>query len=58
MSRENSLSRCEQLAQHLLLYGRPLPLQEIVERIEAVRGAYEVVREFFSWAERTRNNFV
>jgi len=39
MSRENSLSRCEQLAQHLLLYGRPLALQEIVERIEAVDAA-------------------
>jgi predicted Zn-dependent peptidase len=39
MSRENSLSRCEQLAQHLLVYGRPLPLEEIVERIEAVDAA-------------------
>ena len=36
MSRESSLSRCEQLAQQLLVYGRPLPLGEIVERIEAV----------------------
>ena len=36
MSRENSLSRCEQLAQQLLVYGRPLPLEEIVDRIEAV----------------------
>jgi predicted Zn-dependent peptidase len=39
MSRENSLSRCEQLAQQLLVYGRPLPLVEIVERIEAVDAA-------------------
>ncbi len=36
MSRESSLSRCEHLAQQLLVYGRPLPLEEIVERIEAV----------------------
>ena len=36
MSRENSLSRCEQLAQQLLVYGRPLSLEEIVDRIEAV----------------------
>jgi len=36
MSRENSLSRCEQLAQHLLVYGRPVPLEETVQKIEAV----------------------
>ena len=36
MSRESSLSRCEHLAQQLLVYGRPLSLEEIVERIEAV----------------------
>ena len=36
MSRESSMSRCEQLAQQLLVYGRPLPLEEIVRRIEAV----------------------
>ena len=39
MSRESSLSRCEQLAQQLLVYGRPLTLEEIVDRIEAVDGA-------------------
>jgi predicted Zn-dependent peptidase len=39
MSRENSLSRCEQLAQQLLIYGRTLPLEEIVKRIEAVDPA-------------------
>ena len=39
MGRESSLSRCEQLAQQLLVYGRPLPLDEIVDRIEAVDGA-------------------
>jgi predicted Zn-dependent peptidase len=36
MSRENSLSRCEQLAQQLLVYGRPQSLEEIVDHIEAV----------------------
>ena len=36
MGRESSLSRCEHLAQQLLVYGRPLSLEEIVERIEAV----------------------
>ncbi|MDX1574593.1 MAG: pitrilysin family protein [Kiloniellales bacterium] len=39
MSRESSLSRCEQLAQQLLVYGRPLPLEEIVRRIEDVDRA-------------------
>jgi len=39
MSRESSLSRCEQLAQQLLVYGRPQPLDEIVDRIDAVDGA-------------------
>jgi len=39
MSRESSLSRCEHLAQQLLVYGRPLPLEEIVARIEAVDRA-------------------
>ncbi len=36
MSRENTSSRCEQLAQQLLTYGRPLACAEIVECIEAV----------------------
>jgi predicted Zn-dependent peptidase len=36
MSRESSLSRCEHLAQQLLVYGRPLSLEETIERIEAV----------------------
>jgi len=36
MSRESSGSRAEQLAQQLLAYGRPLPVTEIVEKIEAV----------------------
>ena len=36
MSRESSGSRAEQLAQQLLAYGRPLPVAEIVDKIEAV----------------------
>lgn len=46
MGRESSLTRCEQLAQHLLVYGRPLSSQELIERIEAVdREALERVIE-------------
>jgi predicted Zn-dependent peptidase len=36
MSRENTSSRCEQLAQQILTYGQPLACAEIVERIETV----------------------
>jgi predicted Zn-dependent peptidase len=36
MSREHSLSRCEQLAQQILVYGRPLEVAEIVAEVEAV----------------------
>ncbi len=43
MSRESTGSRCEQLAQQLLVYGRPLPLSEVVGRIDAVSDA-DVVR--------------
>ncbi|MGH6961069.1 MAG: M16 family metallopeptidase, partial [Dongiaceae bacterium] len=36
MGRESSGSRSEQLAQQLLIYGRPIPMDEIVARVEAV----------------------
>ena len=36
MSLEHSGARCEQLAQQILFYGRPLAVDEIVGRIEAV----------------------
>jgi len=36
MSLESSMSRAEQLGQHLLLFGRPLGTQEIIGRIDAV----------------------
>ncbi len=36
MAQESSMSRCEQLGQQLLTYGRPIPVGEIVSRIEAV----------------------
>ena len=43
MSRESTSSRCEQLAAQLLLYGRPIPPEEVVARIEAV-GTTELAR--------------
>ena len=36
MGRESNTARCEQLAQQLLIFGRPLPVAEILDRIEAV----------------------
>ena len=36
MGRESTSSRAEQLAQHLLIFGRPLPLAEIIGEVEAV----------------------
>jgi predicted Zn-dependent peptidase len=46
MSREGTSNRCEQLAQHLLVYGHPLRVDELVSRIEAVDEA--AVRRFVS----------
>ena len=39
MAMESTMSRCEQLGQQLLVYGRPIPVDEIVSRIEGVDGA-------------------
>ena len=39
MSRESTGCRCEQLAQQILTFGRPLPTEEIIAKIEAVDGA-------------------
>jgi predicted Zn-dependent peptidase len=39
MSLESSAGRCEQLGQQMLVFGRPIPVAELVERIEAVDRA-------------------
>ena len=36
MAMENTRARAERLAQHILVYGRPVPPEEIVARIDAV----------------------
>jgi len=36
MSLESTSSRCEQLGQQMLIFGRPVPLAEIVSRLDAV----------------------
>ena len=39
MALESTMSRCEQAAQQLLVFGRPLPTEEIVAKIDAVDAA-------------------
>jgi predicted Zn-dependent peptidase len=36
MAMENTRARAERLGQHLLIFGRPIPVAEIVERVDAV----------------------
>lgn len=36
MALESTASRCEQLAQQLMIYGRPVPPQEIIEKVNEV----------------------
>ncbi len=36
MALESSGARCEQIAQHLLIFGRVLPIDELVARIDAI----------------------
>ena len=36
MALESTMSRCEHLGQQLLVYGRPVPTEEVVRRINAV----------------------
>ena len=43
MSLESTSFRAEQLAQQILIFGRPLPVEELVSRIEAV-DTYAVAR--------------
>ncbi len=39
MSQESTSTRCEQAARQLQIYGRPIPISEIIARIEAVEAA-------------------
>ncbi len=39
MALETSMARCEQLAQHLLIYNRPVPLAEILAKVDSVDTA-------------------
>jgi predicted Zn-dependent peptidase len=39
MAQESTMARCEQLGQHMLTWGRPIPVAETVARIEGVDRA-------------------
>ncbi len=39
MALESTGARCEQIAQHLLIFGRVLPIEELVARIDAIDAA-------------------
>ncbi len=39
MSLESSASRCEQLARQMIVYKRPIPIDETIAKIDAVDGA-------------------
>lgn len=43
MSLESTSSRCEQLARQILVYGRPIPTAEVVEKVEAITDA-DIIR--------------
>ncbi len=39
MGLESTSNRCEQLGQQLLMFGRPIPIPEVVEKVDAVDAA-------------------
>jgi predicted Zn-dependent peptidase len=50
MSMESSGARCEQLARQMLVYGRPLSVEEVVAKVEAVDrdSVIKAARRLFS----------
>ncbi len=50
MSLESTSSRCEQLARQMLVYGRPMPVDEVVRQVEAVdaEACMKVARRLFA----------
>ncbi|NKB48177.1 MAG: insulinase family protein [Alphaproteobacteria bacterium] len=50
MALESTGARCEQIAQHLLIFGRVMPIEEIVAKIEAIDAAQigALARQIFS----------
>ncbi|BAE52193.1 M16 family metallopeptidase [Paramagnetospirillum magneticum] len=50
MSLESTTSRCEQLARQVVIYGRPVPVAEVVEKVEAITAedCARVARRLFA----------
>ena len=52
MSLESTTSRCEQLARQVVVYGRPIPVAEVVAKVEAITAddCARVARRLFAGA--------
>jgi len=52
MSLESTTSRCEQLARQVVVYGRPVPVSEVVAKVEAITAedCARVARRLFATA--------
>ncbi|OAN42943.1 peptidase M16 [Paramagnetospirillum marisnigri] len=52
MSLESTTSRCEQLARQIAVYGRPIPVAEVVAKVEAItpEDCARVARRLFAGA--------
>ena len=50
MARESTHQRCEQNCQHILIHGRPLGVEELTQRVEAVekKDVYRALERVFS----------
>jgi len=55
MSLESSSSRCERLGRHILIFGRTLPIEELIEKIDAITevDVMRVARRLFSKSNLT-----
>ncbi len=52
MGLESTMARCEHLGHHMLIYGRPVPVAEVIERLDQVDAAMvgRVARRLFATA--------
>ncbi len=50
MSQESTSSRCEQIARHVMVFGKDIPISETIGKIEAVDNEMllETARKLFS----------
>ncbi len=55
MSLESSSARCERLGRQMLIFGRPIPVEEMIAKIDAISGAdvTRVARRIFAGSRPT-----